>query len=113
VKRAAERYNRYGAIAKKHGMKILIHNHAGEFDVLEGSAKTEYDILLGNRFFTGDNAPLRDRTGHRSGGRGGFDGRRAGELRGSDEGSFLRRGRQPRSCVISSTTAANATSAQT
>jgi sugar phosphate isomerase/epimerase len=46
VKRTADRYNHYGALAKKHGMKILIHNHAGEFDRLDGSALTEYDILL-------------------------------------------------------------------
>jgi sugar phosphate isomerase/epimerase len=27
-------------------MKILIHNHAGEFDLLENGKKTQYDILL-------------------------------------------------------------------
>ena len=46
VKRSAEQYNKYGAIAKKFGMKILIHNHAGEFDLLENSKKTQYDVLL-------------------------------------------------------------------
>jgi sugar phosphate isomerase/epimerase len=45
-KRAAAQYNSRGAIAKKFGMKILIHNHAGEFDPIEGSSKTQYDILL-------------------------------------------------------------------
>lgn len=45
-KRAAAQYNSRGAIARKFGMKILIHNHAGEFDPIEGSAKTQYDILL-------------------------------------------------------------------
>jgi len=46
VKRSAEQYNKHGAIAKKFGMKILIHNHAGEFDLLENSTKTQYDVLL-------------------------------------------------------------------
>lgn len=46
VKRTAEQYNKYGALAKKHGMKILVHNHAAEFDPLEGSQRTEYDVLL-------------------------------------------------------------------
>jgi sugar phosphate isomerase/epimerase len=46
VKRIAEQYNRYGSLAKKYGMKILVHNHATEFDRLEGSPKTEYDVLL-------------------------------------------------------------------
>lgn len=46
VKKSAAQYNTRGAIARKFGMKILIHNHAGEFDPLEGSARTQYDILL-------------------------------------------------------------------
>lgn len=46
VKRAAEQYNRHGAIARKFGMKILIHNHAREFDRLENSGLTQYDVLL-------------------------------------------------------------------
>ena len=46
IKRAAEQYNRQGAIARKFGMKILIHNHAGEFDKLENSDLTHYDVLL-------------------------------------------------------------------
>lgn len=46
VKRSAGQYNKHGAIVKKFGMKILIHNHAGEFDLLENSKKTQYDILL-------------------------------------------------------------------
>ena len=46
VKHSCADYNRRGKITKKFGMKILIHNHAGEFKPLEGSTKTQYDILL-------------------------------------------------------------------
>jgi sugar phosphate isomerase/epimerase len=46
VKRSAEQYNRQGKIARKFGMKVLIHNHAGEFDRLENSDLTQYDVLL-------------------------------------------------------------------
>jgi sugar phosphate isomerase/epimerase len=46
VKRAADQHNKHGALAKKHGMKVMLHNHASEFDRLEGSTKTEYDVLL-------------------------------------------------------------------
>lgn len=46
VKQSCAEYNRRGRIARKFGMKILIHNHAGEFKPLENSSKTQYDILL-------------------------------------------------------------------
>ena len=46
IKQSCADYNRRGKIAKKFGMKILIHNHAGEFKPLENSDKTQYDILL-------------------------------------------------------------------
>ncbi len=46
VKRSAEQMNKYGPIVKKFGMKILYHNHAGEFDLLEGGERTQYDVLL-------------------------------------------------------------------
>ncbi len=46
VKRSAEQMNKYGTIVKKFGMKILYHNHAGEFDLLEGGQRTQYDVLL-------------------------------------------------------------------
>ena len=46
VKRSAEQMNKYGPIVKKFGMKILYHNHAGEFDLLEGGGRTQYDVLL-------------------------------------------------------------------
>ncbi len=46
VKLQAERMNKYGRIVKKFGMKILYHNHSQEFDRLEGSELTQYDVLL-------------------------------------------------------------------
>lgn len=46
VKRSAGRMNKYGAILKKFGMKYYIHNHAGEFDLLDDGKTTQYDILL-------------------------------------------------------------------
>lgn len=38
--------NKYGAVVKKFGMKILVHNHAGEFDLLADGKTTQYDVLL-------------------------------------------------------------------
>jgi sugar phosphate isomerase/epimerase len=46
VRRSAERMNKFGAVLKKFGMKYYIHNHAGEFDLLEDARTTQYDILL-------------------------------------------------------------------
>jgi sugar phosphate isomerase/epimerase len=46
VKRRCAEMNKYGALLKKFGMKYYIHNHAGEFDVLDDGKTTEYDILL-------------------------------------------------------------------
>jgi sugar phosphate isomerase/epimerase len=48
VKRSADELNKYGAVTRKFGMKILVHNHAGEFERLEGSDHTQYDVLLAN-----------------------------------------------------------------
>jgi sugar phosphate isomerase/epimerase len=45
-KRAAAKLNQHGGVARKFDMKVLYHNHAFEFDTLEGSTKTQYDILL-------------------------------------------------------------------
>ena len=45
VKRTAGEINRHGQIARKFGMKMLIHNHTQEFQPLE-SGKLPYDILL-------------------------------------------------------------------
>ncbi len=46
VKRTAQQYNRYGALTRKFGMKILVHNHAVEFERLENSDLKTYDVLL-------------------------------------------------------------------
>lgn len=46
VKASCAELNKYGAIVKKFGMKILVHNHAGEFDFLEDGKTTQYDLLL-------------------------------------------------------------------
>jgi len=46
VKASCAEMNKYGAIVKKFGMKILIHNHAGEFDFLDDGKTTQYDVLL-------------------------------------------------------------------
>lgn len=46
VKRTAQQINRHGAIVRKFGMKMLIHNHTMEFQPLEGSSLRPYDVLL-------------------------------------------------------------------
>lgn len=47
VKRQAEQLNKHGGIAKKFGMKMLVHNHTQEFRYVEGSTTLRpYDILL-------------------------------------------------------------------
>ena len=46
VKHRAAQLNANGKIARKFGMKILIHNHTGEFEKLRDSDKTTYDVLL-------------------------------------------------------------------
>jgi sugar phosphate isomerase/epimerase len=46
VKRSCEQLNRYGKILAKFGMKAHIHNHAGEFDLLDDGKHTQYDIYL-------------------------------------------------------------------
>jgi len=46
VKRTAEELNKYGAITKKFGMKMLVHNHSGEFELVDDGKQTQYDILL-------------------------------------------------------------------
>jgi sugar phosphate isomerase/epimerase len=38
--------NKHGALVKKFGMKILIHNHTGEFDLLADGKTTQYDVFL-------------------------------------------------------------------
>jgi sugar phosphate isomerase/epimerase len=46
VKQSAARMNKFGQILKKFGMKYYIHNHAGEFELLDDGKTTQYDILL-------------------------------------------------------------------
>jgi sugar phosphate isomerase/epimerase len=46
VKRNAEQINKHGEIARKFGMKMLIHNHTQEFQPFEGGALRPYDVLL-------------------------------------------------------------------
>lgn len=46
VKASCAQLNKYGAIVKKFGMKILIHNHAGEFELLDDGKTTQYDVFL-------------------------------------------------------------------
>jgi sugar phosphate isomerase/epimerase len=46
VKRTAARYNEHGKLTRKFGMKILIHNHTQEFELLDDGRTTQYDVLL-------------------------------------------------------------------
>ena len=46
VKRRAAQLNANGRIAQKFGMKVLVHNHTGEFEKLTDSPRTTYDVLL-------------------------------------------------------------------
>src|SRR5262245_6014608 len=46
VKRRAAQLNANGRIARKFGMKLLVHNHTGEFEKLTDATMTTYDVLL-------------------------------------------------------------------
>lgn len=46
VKRTVALYNQTGAVAKKYGMQILVHNHTYEFQRFPGSEQCPYDIVL-------------------------------------------------------------------
>ena len=46
VKKRCAGLNRQGEISKKFGMKMLVHNHTEEFDLIEGTKTCIYDILL-------------------------------------------------------------------
>jgi sugar phosphate isomerase/epimerase len=46
AKRNAAQLNEHGKIAKKFGLKMLVHNHTGEFARLAESDLRQYDILL-------------------------------------------------------------------
>ena len=46
VKHEAARYNRVGELARKFGIKLLIHNHTAEFLPCKDSPEVPYTILL-------------------------------------------------------------------
>ena len=46
VKHEAARYNRIGELARKYGIKLLIHNHTAEFVPCKDSPEVPYTILL-------------------------------------------------------------------
>ena len=46
VKHEAARYNRIGELARKFGIKLLIHNHTAEFLPCKDSPEVPYTILL-------------------------------------------------------------------
>ena len=46
VKRRAAQLNANGKIAQKYGMKMLVHNHTGEFEKLTDSPRTTFDVLV-------------------------------------------------------------------
>jgi sugar phosphate isomerase/epimerase len=47
VKRRAAQLNADGRLAQKFGMKLLVHNHTGEFEKLSDSPRTAFDVLVG------------------------------------------------------------------
>jgi sugar phosphate isomerase/epimerase len=47
VKRQADLYNQIGAAGKPYGVKVLIHNHTGEFQPLEDGT-LPYEVLFSN-----------------------------------------------------------------
>ena len=46
VRRTAEQLNQAGAITKKYGIKVIVHNHTEEFEPLADSTQRPYDVLL-------------------------------------------------------------------
>ena len=46
VKRRAAQLNADAKVASRFGMKLLVHNHTGEFEKLVDSARTSFDILV-------------------------------------------------------------------
>lgn len=46
VKRTAEQLNEAGRIARRYGIKVMVHNHTNEFRPLADSPLIEYDVLL-------------------------------------------------------------------
>ncbi len=46
VKRRAAQLNADGKAAQRFGMKLLVHNHTGEFEKLTDSPRTSFDVLI-------------------------------------------------------------------
>jgi sugar phosphate isomerase/epimerase len=46
TKATVEVYNQVGAVAKKYGIKVLVHNHTAEFEKYPGSDQCPYDVIL-------------------------------------------------------------------
>ena len=46
VKRTAEALNEAGRITRKHGLKVIVHNHTVEFAPLADSSQRPYDVFL-------------------------------------------------------------------
>ena len=46
VKRRAAQLNEDGRIARKFGMKVLVHNHVTEFEPLSDSPRTTFDVIV-------------------------------------------------------------------
>ena len=69
VERAAEQYNRHGAIARKFGMKVLIHNHGREFDPLESGGRRSTTCCWPRRIRRSGHADRYRLGGHRRAGR--------------------------------------------
>ena len=46
AKRTAEQLNTAGAITKKHGIKVIVHNHTEEFEPLADSSQRLWDVLV-------------------------------------------------------------------
>ena len=46
VKRTAQELNEAGAITKKHGIKVMVHNHTEEFAPLADGPGRPFDVLL-------------------------------------------------------------------
>ena len=46
AKRTAQQLNEVGRVTRKHGIKVIVHNHTVEFEPLADSSQRPYDVLL-------------------------------------------------------------------
>ena len=46
VKRTAEQLNEAGMVTRRHGIKVILHNHTEEFEELADSSQRPYDVIL-------------------------------------------------------------------